>query len=125
MGSGCETVNRVETNAGTVAVGKWRDGRLAVYRGLKGHDYAFTAYGDKGVAFQQGFSGYEPHVWQLCEFFLTRKPPVSAEETIEIFAFMEASDESLAAGGKAVAIDAVIRRAKEKAEVALLKPKRE
>jgi predicted dehydrogenase len=125
MGPGCETVSRVETEAGTVVVGKWRDGRLAVYRGLKGHDYAFTVFGEKGMAFQQGFSGYEPHVRQVCEFFLTRKPPVSPDETTEIFAFMEASDESLAAEGRSVEIDGVIQHAKEKAEVVLHKSKRE
>jgi hypothetical protein len=125
MGPGCETVSRVESDSGTVALGKWRDGRLAVYRGLKGHDYVFTAFGEKGFAMQQGFSGYEPHVRQVCEFFLTGKPPLSSEETIEMFAFMEGSDESLAAGGGPVAIDAVIQRAKEKAEIVLLEPKSE
>ena len=38
--------------------------------------------------------GYEPLLVEICKFFRTGKPPVTAEETLEIFAFMEAADES-------------------------------
>ncbi len=96
MGRGCETVMRTDGAHETAVTGKWSDGRLAVFRGLKNRsDYAFTAYGEKDIKLQRGFSGYEGLVQQISEFFLTGKPPVSSEETIEMFAFMEAADESL------------------------------
>ena len=49
-----------------------------------------------------GYGGYEPLVVEIVKFFKTGKPPVSAEETLEIFAFMEAADESKRQGGKPV-----------------------
>lgn len=67
-------------------------------------------FGDKAIASRQGFSGYEPLVREICAFFLTRQPPVSAEETIEIFAFMEAADESLRRGGQQVNVEEMIAR---------------
>ena len=42
-------------------------------------------------------------------------PPVSAEETIEIFAFMEAADESKRQGGAPVSLDDVLAKARKKA----------
>jgi hypothetical protein len=38
--------------------------------------------------------------------------PVSAEETIEIYAFMEAADESKRQGGKEVTLESVIQKAR-------------
>jgi len=113
MGRGCETVTRVDSKSSSVVVGKWRDGRIGSYRGLKqgGANYAFTVYGTQGVAHRAGSSGYEPAVREICDFFATRKPPVSREETIEIFAFMEAADESKRRGGGPVPIAEMIERA--------------
>jgi hypothetical protein len=48
------------------------------------------------------------------QFFVTRNPPVSPRETIEMFAFMEAADESKRRGGR-VAIDRIIGHAEAKA----------
>jgi hypothetical protein len=43
------------------------------------------------------------------KFFQTRQAPVSPEETIELFAFMEAADESKRRGGAPVAIADVLK----------------
>lgn len=43
---------------------------------------------------------YEPLVREIVRFFETRKPPVSNDETLEIFAFMDAAQRSKEAGGK-------------------------
>ncbi len=116
LGTGCETVSRTEGKFATVAVGKWRDGRIGTFTGLKGnHDYAFTVFHEKGIAAAQGFSGYEPHVREMCEFFVSRKPPVTADETIEIYAFMQAADESLKNDGRPVSLHEVIKRAEDQA----------
>jgi hypothetical protein len=114
MKPGCESVSRVDGADATLVTGKWADGRLASWRGLKGgHDYAFTAFGPKGLAFDRGFSGYEPLVDEICTFFVTGKPPVPASETIEMFAFMEAADESARRDGALVTTREMIKRAEE------------
>jgi predicted dehydrogenase len=114
MNRGCESVSRIGDKHDTVVVGKWEDGRLAEYRGLRHRgDYTFAAYGAKGVAINQGFSGYQPLVEEICKFFLTGKPPVPPQETIEMFAFMEAADESLRREGQAVSIKEIMARAGE------------
>jgi hypothetical protein len=45
----------------------------------------------------------------------TGKPPVCAEETIEIFAFLEAADESKRQGGAPVSLDEVLAKARAEA----------
>lgn len=115
MNPGCEAVGRVDGATATLVTGRWNDGRIAAWRGLKGHaDYAFTAFGDKGMAFDRGFSGYEPLVDEICTFFTTRQPPVLAAETIEMFAFMEAADESLKQHGALVNLSDMMTRAEQK-----------
>ena len=116
MGAGCESVRRTNVGAATIVVGTWPEGRFATYHGLKGHaDYSFAAFGTKGVATESGFSGYAPLVQEICQFFLTGKPPVSPDETIEMLAFMEAADESLRNEGRPIRIRDIIERAKESA----------
>ena len=63
---------------------------------------AATVFGTKGIAPIGDYGGYEPLVVEIVKFFKTGKPPVAAEETIEIFAFMEAADESKRQGGRPV-----------------------
>ena len=76
------------------------------------HDYGATVFGTKGIVPGGGYGGYEPLVVEIVKFFKTGKPPVSAEETIEIFAFMEAADESKRQGGKPVEIANVMAKAR-------------
>lgn len=116
MGTGCAAVSRVDSPKASVVTGRWSDGRLADWRGLKGgHDYAFTVFGDKGIGFERGFSGYGPLVEEICTFLTTGKPPVPAAETIEMFAFMEAADESLRRDGALVTTEEVMASAEKKA----------
>jgi hypothetical protein len=51
-------------------------------------------------------------VVEIVKFFKTGKPPVSAEETLEIYALMEAADESKRQGGKPITIESVLAKAK-------------
>ena len=69
-------------------------------------------FGTRGIAPSGSYGGYEPLVVEIVKFFKTGKPPVSAEETIEMFAFMEAADESKRQGGKPVSIQSVIEKAR-------------
>jgi predicted dehydrogenase len=115
MGTGCESVTRVDSPLSTVVVGKWKDGRLGSYRGERnGHYYAFTVYGTKGALQGKTTGGYDQAVDEICKFFLSGKPPVSAEETIEIYAFMEAADESKRLGGGPASIEETIHKAQRR-----------
>jgi hypothetical protein len=123
MGPGCERVTRVQTGGGEnkggeLVTGVWKDGRIGTFRGLREgkHDYGAVVFGTKGIATQLGFEGYKPLDEQVAKFFKTGKPPVAAEETIELMAFMEAADESKRQGGKPVTIAEVMAKAKAAAE---------
>ncbi len=115
MGPGCKTVSRTQTKDTEVVVGTWADGRVGVFRGLRGGKpgYGVLAFGSKGNAFVDAAGSYEPMLKEIAVFFRSGKPPVSARETIEVFAFMEAADESKRQGGKPVTIESVIAKAKE------------
>ena len=43
---------------------------------------------------------YEPLVREIVKFFQSGRAPVANEETLEIFAFMDAAQRSKEAGGK-------------------------
>jgi hypothetical protein len=95
-------------------VGVWKGGRIGTFRGIRaGHaDYGATVFGSKGIVPSGGYGGYEPLVVEIVRFFKTGQPPVSADETIEMFAFMEAADESKRQGGKPVSLESVLTRAR-------------
>lgn len=129
MGTGCRTVSRVYTKDGDVVTGIWDDGRIGTFRGIRrgNTDYNAIVFGSQGIVPTGGAGGYEPLVKEIARFFKTGQAPVSAEETIEIYAFMEAADESKRQGGQAVAIESVIRNArnvnaKRQAENTRIKP---
>ena len=71
-------------------------GRVGTFRGIRQgkSDYGALAFGSKGIVYGHGYGGYEPLLVEICRFFRTGRPPVEAKETLEIFAFMEAADES-------------------------------
>lgn len=102
MGTGCETVVRTSTPDTDVVTGVWTDGRVGTLRGLRNQStpHKVILFGTEAVAEQEeGDSDYAPLVAEIVKFFETGVPPVRAEETIEIFAFMEAADESKRLGG--------------------------
>ena len=115
MGTGCQTVTRVHTEGTDMAVGVWEGGRIGTFRGIRDGKpgYGATVFGAKGVQACSKYDGYVPLVNEICRFFKTGVPPVSAEETIELFAFMEAADESKRQGGAPVSIESMIKKAKE------------
>ena len=110
MGTGCETVQRGTNASGKIEVtGIWKDGRKGVFQEDKG--FHGTAKGEKGEAPAGTFDGYPPLVEAIMKFFQTGVAPVKPEETIEIFAFMEAADLSKEQGGAPVKISDVIKKA--------------
>ncbi len=57
------------------------------------------------------YKGYEGVASEIARFYKSRRPPVTATETIELFAFMEAAHESGRQGGAPVQIADVIAQA--------------
>jgi len=119
MGPGCETVRRVQTKDCEFVVGTWKGGRVGTYRGIRTGKsaYGVTILGTKAIVQSDKYGGYEPLVDEIIKFFKTGKVPVPQEETIEIFAFMSAADESKAKGGAAVSIPETIEKAKRQGRV--------
>ncbi len=113
-GVGCKQVTRTHAEGADVIVGTWEEGRIGVFRGVRtgAKGYGGTAFGEKGIATVGTFEGYRPLLVAIVEFFRTGKAPVSMEETIEIYAFMEAADESKRLGGVPVTLASVMSKAK-------------
>jgi len=76
-------------------------------------------FGEKGIEPSGSYEGYTPLVIEIATFFKTHEPPVTNEETIEIYTFMEAADESKRRGGAPVALEDVLTRAREQARRAV------
>lgn len=96
MGAGCESVVRTSTENFDQVTGIWSGGRIGTFRGIRagGSGYGGTAFGSKGIAALGEYGGYRPLVVEIAKFFRTGTAPVSSDETIDLYAFMEAADES-------------------------------
>jgi hypothetical protein len=114
MGTGCKSVSRTHTADADVIVGLWGDDRIGTVRGIryKKSGYGGSVYGDKSIELLDGGGGYNPLLIEVVKFFQSGQSPVKAEETIEIFAFMEAADESKRQGGNVVTLESVMQKAK-------------
>jgi len=103
MGPGCVEVTRISGRGGEVLVGRWKDGRTGTVYALRsgGASGAIVFRPKEVVQSDPGMGGsYAPLVREIVKFFQTGEIPVSNEETIEIFAFMDAAQRSKAAGGQ-------------------------
>jgi predicted dehydrogenase len=118
MGPGCKTVTRTHTKGSDVVTGVWADGRVGTFRGNRVGPYDFGAvvFGERAVVATGKYEGYKPLVEEICKFFKTGRAPVRAEETIEIFTFMEAADESKRLGGVPVHMADVLAKARQQME---------
>ena len=115
MGTGCQSVVRRTTADGEIeVVGTWKGvqtNRIGIFREGKG--YGGKAKGTKGESEAGGYDGYAPLVVEAVKMFQPGKVPVGAQETIEMFAFMAAADESKRRGGKPVKIQEMIEQARQ------------
>jgi hypothetical protein len=111
LGAGCETVVRTATPDTDVVTGVWADGKVGTFRGLRNAStpHKVILFGTKEVAEQKGGGGYGGLVREIIQFLKTGVPPIDPEETIEMFAFMEAADESKRRGGHPVQIREVLK----------------
>ena len=123
MGTGCETVSRMSTPDGDIVTGLWSDGRLGTFRAIVSGPaiYGGTAFTKDGAVEAGGYAGYKVLLDQILTFFRSGEPPVSREETVEIYAFMKASNMSKAKGGKPVSIAEAMKAGRKDAAKLLRK----
>ena len=118
MGTGCLSVRRGATADGKIEVtGQWPHGRIGVFREDK--DFHGLAKGSKGEMAAGSFDGYVPLLAQVMSFFQSGIAPVKPQETLELFAFMEAADESKRRDGAPVKIKTILRQARQAAKADL------
>ena len=106
LGPGCEEVTRLSAADADEISCKWRGGRIGTVRALRPYgSYGAVVFLPKDRVMQSPPDpkvDYQPLVREIVQFFATGKPPVSNEETLEIFAFMDAAQRSKQAGGTPV-----------------------
>jgi predicted dehydrogenase len=108
MGRGCESVTRTAGQNVDVMVGRWKDGRVGTVNAIRPYsDYGALVFRGREVVESHpkaGGSDYRALVVEMMKFFQTGQPPVANEETLEMFAFMDAAQRSKEQGGKAVSL---------------------
>lgn len=120
MGPGVVSVTCASTATTESITAVWKDGRVGTYRGIKegAVKYSATVFGDKGVStagiYGHGipvkgvvpttdkYVGYEGLAIEMAKFLKGGPVPVSPAETLEIFAFLQAAEESKAQNGAVV-----------------------
>jgi hypothetical protein len=103
LGTGCEEVTRTSGANEDVITGRWRDGRVGTVRALRPYgEFGAVAFTAKGVLQSPAKPAYSyvPLVKAIVAFFGGAPAPVSNKETLEMFAFMDAAQRSLQAGGQ-------------------------
>lgn len=118
MGTGCKSVSRIYTEDTDVVTGVWKDNRVGTFRGTRSgvYDIGGIAFGEKSNLVLGKEVGYNPLLVRIIEFFKTGIAPVKPEETIEIFAFMTAADESKLKGGISVEVEKVTQKGIQQAK---------
>lgn len=103
MGTGAEEVTRTYSEGAEIITGRWKDGRIGTVRTLKPYgDFGAVAFYEKGVGQSPAKTtfSYVDLVRNFVKFFQDGVPPVDNNETLEMFAFMDAAQRSREAGGK-------------------------
>lgn len=119
MGTGCVAVNRMSSEGTDVVSGLWSDGRIGTFRGTRTGKsiYGGTVLTDGGAVPAGGFEGYGVLLDEIVKFFDTGEVPISPDETIEMFLFMEASNVSKRHNGAIVYLEDVYRKGLQEAQI--------
>lgn len=119
LGTGCKSVTRTYTPDTDLLVGVWNDDRIGTFRGTRSGIYFIggMVFGEKENLPLGQEQGYDPLLLKIIEFFNTGSVPVKPQETLEIYAFMTAADESKSRGGAAVTLAEVMEKASREAKV--------
>lgn len=115
MGTGCQTVRAVQTEFTEQVTGVWDDGTVGTYRAIREHTgktgLGATVFGSAGIAHVNAYYDYVPLVEAIVAFFRNGTSPVPVSEMVEVFAYMEAADESKRRGGAPVSLNEVMAKA--------------
>tara|TARA_B100000927_G_scaffold91901_2_gene74271 strand:+ start:13758 stop:14735 length:978 start_codon:yes stop_codon:yes gene_type:complete len=114
LGSGCISVVRTHTDDTDIVTGIWKDGKVGVVYGQRNQKTGFKVikFGTKKIVEQAEGGDYTEMLEAIIDFFKTGHPPVSAADTLEIYAFMEAADESKRRNGAPVTLEEVFKMAR-------------
>lgn len=118
MGTGCEKVTRIATEGTDVAVGVWENGRIGEFRGIRSgaSGYGLVVFGQQAIEIGGKYDGYGPLADRIGMFFRGTYEGVNPTESLEMFTFMEAADESKRQGGKPISLKEVFKLAEAKAD---------
>ncbi len=111
MGMGAEKVSCFRNQSDDAINVTWRDGRMASLHLLR-NGWVYSGYilpekpADRKnpVVVYDGYSGYQSLLAEIVKFFRTGIAPIAPEETLEIFAMMEAAEMSAKKGGAPVTL---------------------
>jgi hypothetical protein len=116
MGGGCQSVMRTGTAGVSVVTGTWEGGRVGTLHAIHSlkmgsTDYKLIRFDSEKVTEQKSQGDYTPMLHEIVKFFQTGTPPTSVAQTLEIYAFMEAADESKRRGGEPVNLRDILSKA--------------
>ena len=119
MRTGAERVSCFRNEKDDVVNVEYRDGRMAQLH-LFRNAWTYSGYvmpvkpadPSKPVILSDGYPGYEPLLRDIVKFFRTGVVPFPPEETLEIFALMEAAEMSAKRGGAPVTLAEAIAASK-------------
>lgn len=117
MGTGCQSVVRTATPDVSVVTGLWDGGRTGTLQAMHflpmdSNKYKVIRFGGEQQVVEQKTQGdYTPMLREIIKFFQTKQPPVTAAQTLEIYGFMEAAEESKRRNGATVSVREVLQKA--------------
>jgi len=118
MGTGCQSVTAVQTKYSEQVTGTWEQGRIGTYRAIREQTgktgLGATVFGEQGIAHVDQFYDYVPLVAAVTTFFRTKTAPIAVAEMVEVFAFLEAAEESKRRDGVPVTLAEVMERSQGK-----------
>ncbi len=108
MGPGVEQVTRTYTPGADVVTGTWKGGRIGTVRAIRPYStygaVVFRNNNNEPIVSSDIGAGYSPLLQEIVKFIRTGVPPVSNQETLEIYAFMDAAQQSRDHGGVPIAV---------------------
>jgi hypothetical protein len=111
MGPGVVQVARIRMKDTDIIDATWADGRIGTVRLIHPEStYGSLIFHEKGPAVSDNNLqvGYGPLVAEIVHFVRTGRSPVAESETLEIFAVMDAAQQSLQNGGRPVQVSGAV-----------------
>ncbi len=109
MRTGCQRVRRIKSGQHDTVIGEWENGGIGTFRGILSGEkgYGGQAFGAEGLTDLGSWEGYDPLIEAILQYFRTGEAPVPPEETLELYAFMEAAKHSGAQNGAWISLDSI------------------